>query len=126
MDKNNFSFVKKLQASQRVEPNIQLGETGLEAVQRMEKERMAQGSSVPPSDMPPPQQPQQPQQPRETIVFEGNRLSRDFFTALLLCIIKLNNTEVNKVLHAFGISDVKDLDGKPIVVRKKKKKKRRK
>ncbi len=131
-----FAFIKKMQSDvQRSRPQPQPGETALEAMQRMEQEKMKMRGPIPNVQAPPagytPQQPQQPQQPqsqpqeREVIFFEGYKLPRDFFTCVTVCIMKLNDPEINKILDAFGFT-MNDLNGKLVEFKKKKRKKAKK
>jgi len=118
-----------------VEPNLQPGETAVEYLQRMEKEKLKdihgtiphrepdvrRSDGSPPSGFQPPQyqQPHPPHDgaaappPQEVVFYEGYKLSRDFFTCVALCIMKLNDPEINKIFETFGF-EMKDLNGKPI------------
>lgn len=120
-EKLNLSFVKKLQ--QTVEPRINPGETGLEAIKRMEAERVAsmiQNQAPVPQPLPPKETP-----PQEVIFYEGYKLPRDFFTCVALCIMKLDNPEINDIIDAFGFT-MTDLTGKPVVLKRPRKARRRK
>lgn len=108
-EKLNINFVKKLQRD--VEPKINPGETALEAIKRMEAERVASMIQNPTPTTPPPTPPQ------EVVFFEGYKLPRDFFTYVAVCIMKSRDPEIAKIRDAFGFN-MKDIDGKPIVFTK--------
>lgn len=113
-EKLDLNFMKKIQRS--MEPSIKPGETAIEAIKRMENERVA---SMMQNPAPPTQPPKEPVQ--EVIFYQGYKLPRDFFTCVALCIIKLNNPEINQITEAFGFK-MTDLDGKPVVFERKVKK----
>ena len=119
-EKLGIDFLKKMQSG--VEPPIAPGETALEAIQRMEKERLSRMgvNSTPQQPTPPPQQP-----PVQEVVFvEGYKLPRNFFTAIALCIMKLDDPELNKIMESFGF-EMKDLNGKPVLLKKRRVTRRR-
>lgn len=158
-EKIDLNFLKNVQRG--VEPNIIPGETALEALQRIEKEKAGKVVAVeaaketimaslqrmenerleklknrnsvdagaPPArphniiSQPASAQPTTEPPAKEIIFYEGYKLPRDFFTCLALCIIKLNNPEINEILKSFGF-EMKDLNGKLIVFEKKKKRKK--
>ena len=112
-DKLGIDFLKKIQQS--VEPKINPGETALEYLKRSEAEKVAalsQRSSTAVEAAPKP--------PVQEVVFvEGYKLNRDFFTCMALCLMKLDDPEINKIMESFGF-EMKDLNGKPIVLKKRK------
>lgn len=107
--KLNPNFLKNVQRA--VEPQIRPGETALEAIKRMEAERVASMIQNPNTPAPTPAEP--PAQ--EVIFYEGYKLPRDFFTCVALCIMKLDNPEINDILKTFGFT-MTDLTGKPVVL----------
>lgn len=107
--KLNPNFLKNVQRA--VEPQIRPGETALEAIKRMEAERVASMIQNPNTPTPAPAEP--PAQ--EVIFYEGYKLPRDFFTCVALCIMKLDNPEINDILKTFGFT-MTDLTGKPVVL----------
>lgn len=109
-EKLDVNFVKKLQRG--VEPSIRPGETAIETLKRMEAEKVASMIQNPAAKPTPPEPPVQ-----EVVFFEGYKLSRDFFTCIAVCIMKLDNPEVNNVFEAFGF-EMKDLNGKPLVIKR--------
>jgi hypothetical protein len=111
-EKLNINFVKNVQRT--VEPSIRPGETALEAIKRMEAERV---SSMIQSQAPAPHPTPKESPAPEVIFFEGYKLPRDFFTCVALCIMKLNNPEINDILAAFGFT-MNDLTGKPVVLKR--------
>ncbi len=109
--KLNPNFVKNIQRA--VEPQIRPGETALEAIKRMEAERVSSMIQNPTAPTPAPKE--LPAQ--EVIFYEGYKLPRDFFTCVALCIMKLDNPEVNDIMNAFGFT-MTDLTGKPVVLKR--------
>jgi len=111
-EKLDINFVKNVQRA--IEPSIRPGETALEAIKRMEAERVSSMiQNQAPAAQPTPKEP--PAQ--EVIFFEGYKLPRDFFTCVALCIMKLNDPEINDILEAFGFT-MTDLTGKPVVMKR--------
>ena len=120
----DFSFVNKMNR-QKVEPQLKPGETAVEYLQRVEQEKMEKLQRDYPSQQPQYQQPHPPHDgaatppPQEVVFYEGYKLSRDFFTCVALCIMKLNDPEINKIFATFGFN-MKDLNGKPVILKRKK------
>lgn len=143
MTKINPDFIKRLQAG--IDPAVKPGETALEAIQRSDAEKVAAlaarttppqvtpplppsrfvTSNTSPSPSPTPQPPTSNATPpvQEVVFIEGHKLPRNFFTCLALCIMKLDNPEITDMFEKFGF-EMKDLDGKPVVLKKKTKKKK--
>ncbi len=111
MTQINPNFIKNIQRG--IEPQIRPGETALETIKRMEAEKVASMIQNPAAPTPAPKEP--PAQ--EVIFYEGYKLPRDFFTCVALCIMKLDNPEINDILKTFGF-EMKDLTGKPVVLKK--------
>lgn len=108
-EKLDLNFVKKLQRT--VEPQMRPGETAIEAIRRMESEKVA---SMIQNPTPAPATPASPEPPKQEVVFyRGYKLPRDFFTCMALCIISLNDPEINDILETFGFS-MTDLTGKAV------------
>ena len=142
----DFGFISKVQKSSKTDPDIKPGESAIEYMQRLEREKLSSrgtpspfpyengqqpdlpglnnatqpsngGGRFDPRPGPPPQQ-QQQQPPQEVIFYEGYKLPRDFFTCMTICIMKLNNPEIKKTMAAFGF-EMKDMNGKPVIFKKK-------
>lgn len=111
-EKLDFSFVKKLQRV--VDPQIRPGETAIETIKRMEAERVA---SMIQNQAPIPQLSPKETPPQEVIFYEGYKLPRDFFTCVALCLMKLDNPEINDIFKVFGFT-MNDLTGKPVVLKR--------
>jgi hypothetical protein len=129
-NKIDLSFIKKMQ--QTVEPDLLPGETAIEYLKRKEAEKVealsTRGTTTGRTNCSQPNLSNVPQEapkpPVQEVVFiEGHKFSRDFFTYIALCIMKLDDPELNKLTEAFGFS-MKDLDGKPVILKKKKKSKK--
>lgn len=123
-DKLGIEFLRKVQQS--VEPDLRPGETAIEYLKRKEAEKVASLSAVATgrvnSSLPSPSNtPKEAPQIQEVVFVEGYKLPRDFFTYIALCIMKLDDPELNRITESFGF-EMKDLNGKPIVLKKRKSK----
>lgn len=147
-DKVDLNFLKKL--NKAVEPEILPGETGLEAIQRDEKKKKAAGETImaslermererldglinrkgaapilPGNNATPLDAPAQAPAIKEVVFYEGYKLSRDFFTAVAVCLLKMDSPEITDILKVFGF-ELKDMNGTLVSFEKSKKKAKRK
>lgn len=117
--KIDLNFLQKVQKS--VEPDLLPGETAIEYLKRKENEKVTSLSQRQSPVTPTPEAPKPPVQ--EVVFYEGYKMNRDFFSCMALCIMKLDDPELNKIMESFGF-EMKDLNGKPIVLKKRKKSKK--
>jgi len=117
----DLNFLARVQKASKLDPEVKPGETAAELIARTNAEKISQMSQ---RTQVQPTAPSQAPQPREVVFYKGYKLSRDLFTCLTLCVIVSADPEVKEVLETFGFQ-IKDLDGKPVLIEKKKKVKRK-